>query len=50
MLNSTIAIGSFNTWKNTVKAGTGLIDDHFTTRFAYQRITVMAILTGPHQS
>ncbi len=22
--------GSFNTWKNTVKAGTGLIDDHFT--------------------
>ncbi|MGE5107377.1 MAG: TonB-dependent receptor plug domain-containing protein [Sphingobacteriales bacterium] len=22
--------GSFNTWKNTVKAGSGLIDDHFT--------------------
>lgn len=22
--------GSFNTWKHTVKAGTGLIDDHFT--------------------
>ena len=22
--------GSFNTWKNTVKAGTGLINDHFT--------------------
>src|SRR5687768_3978963 len=22
--------GSFNTWKNTVKAGTGIIDDHFT--------------------
>jgi len=22
--------GSFNTWKNTVKVGTGLIDDHFT--------------------
>lgn len=22
--------GSFNTWKNTIKAGTGLIDDHFT--------------------
>src|SRR6187397_1479956 len=23
--------GSFNTWKNTFKAGTGLIGDHFTT-------------------
>ena len=22
--------GSFNTWKNTIKAGTGLINDHFT--------------------
>ena len=22
--------GSFNTWKNTIKAGTGLIDNHFT--------------------
>jgi iron complex outermembrane receptor protein len=22
--------GSFNTWRHTVKAGTGLIDDHFT--------------------
>src|SRR5207249_8080163 len=22
--------GSFNTWKNTVKAGTGLLNDHFT--------------------
>lgn len=27
-LNNTF--GSFNTWKNTVKAGTGLIDGHFT--------------------
>ena len=24
------AFGSFNTWKNTVKAGSGLIDNHFT--------------------
>ncbi len=24
------SFGSFNTWKNTVKAGTGLINDHFT--------------------
>ncbi|MBS1631835.1 MAG: TonB-dependent receptor [Bacteroidetes bacterium] len=24
------AYGSFNTWKNTLKAGTGLINDHFT--------------------
>ena len=24
------SFGSFNTWKNTVKAGTGLIDGHFT--------------------
>ncbi|MEP7258042.1 MAG: TonB-dependent receptor [Flavitalea sp.] len=24
------SVGSFNTWKHTVKAGTGLINDHFT--------------------
>ncbi len=24
------SFGSFNTWKNTLKAGTGLINDHFT--------------------
>ncbi|MBL7696784.1 MAG: TonB-dependent receptor [Chitinophagaceae bacterium] len=24
------AVGSFNTWKHTVKGGTGLIDEHFT--------------------
>jgi iron complex outermembrane recepter protein len=24
------SVGSFNTWKNTLKAGTGLIDGHFT--------------------
>src|SRR6476646_2804813 len=23
--------GSFNTWKNTIKAGTGLLENHFTT-------------------
>lgn len=31
--------GSFNTWKNTVKAGTGLIGDHFTTDIRLSRIT-----------
>ncbi len=25
--------GSFNTWKNTVKVGSGLVSDHFTTDF-----------------
>ena len=30
--------GSFNTWKNTVKAGTGLIGDHFTTDIRLSRI------------
>ena len=36
-LNNTI--GSFNTWKNTVKAGTGLIDGHFTADARLSRIT-----------
>ncbi|TXJ29326.1 MAG: TonB-dependent receptor [Chitinophagaceae bacterium] len=31
--------GSFNTWKNTVKAGTGLIDDHFTLDARLSQIT-----------
>jgi len=31
--------GSFNTWKNTVKAGTGLIGGHFTTDVRLSRIT-----------
>jgi len=31
--------GSFNTWKNTVKAGTGLIDDHFTADIRLSNIT-----------
>lgn len=31
--------GSFNTWKNTVKAGTGLINDHFTIDARLSRIT-----------
>ncbi|MES2431245.1 MAG: TonB-dependent receptor [Bacteroidota bacterium] len=31
--------GSFNTWKNTVKAGTGLINDHFTVDARLSRIT-----------
>jgi len=30
--------GSFNTWKNTVKAETGLIGDHFTTDIRLSRI------------
>ncbi len=31
--------GSFNSWKNTVKAGTGLIDDHFTVDARLSRIS-----------
>ena len=31
--------GSFNTWKNTVKVGSGLVSDHFTTDFRLSRIT-----------
>lgn len=31
--------GSFNTWKNTLKAGTGLIKDHFTADFRISSIT-----------
>ena len=31
--------GSFNTWKNTVKAGTGLIDNHFTIDARLSQIT-----------
>ena len=31
--------GSFNTWKNTVKVGSGLIDDHFTIDARLSRIT-----------
>ena len=31
--------GSFNTWKNTVKAGTGLIDNHFTVDARLSQIT-----------
>jgi len=31
--------GSFNTWKNTVKAGSGLINNHFTVDARLSRIT-----------
>ena len=31
--------GSFNTWKNTVKIGSGLVSDHFTTDFRLSKIT-----------
>jgi len=31
--------GSFNSWKNTVKAGSGLIDDHFTIDARFSSIT-----------
>jgi iron complex outermembrane receptor protein len=31
--------GSFNTWKNTIKAGSGLIDDHFMFDVRLSRIT-----------
>lgn len=32
------SFGSFNTWKNTVKAGSGLINDHFTVDARLSRI------------
>lgn len=31
--------GSFNSWKNTVKTGSGLVGGHFTTDFRLSRIT-----------
>ncbi len=31
--------GSFNTWKNTFKVGSGLVGDHFTTDFRLSQIT-----------
>ncbi|MBC7946599.1 MAG: TonB-dependent receptor plug domain-containing protein, partial [Chitinophagaceae bacterium] len=31
--------GSFNTWKNTIKAGSGLLGDHFTVDARLSRIT-----------
>jgi len=31
--------GSFNTWKNTVKAGTGLIENHFTVDARLSQVT-----------
>ena len=31
--------GSFNTWKNTLKVGSGLVGDHFTTDFRLSQIT-----------
>jgi iron complex outermembrane receptor protein len=31
--------GSFNTWKNTIRAGTGLLGNHFTTDVRLSRIT-----------
>ncbi len=33
------AYGSFNTWKNTIKAGTGLIKNHFTVDARFSNIT-----------
>ncbi len=33
------SFGSFNTWKNTLKGGTGLIDGHFTVDARLSRIT-----------
>jgi iron complex outermembrane receptor protein len=32
-------VGSFNTWKNTIKAGTGLLGDHFTADIRLSRIS-----------
>ena len=33
------SFGSFNTWKNTVKAGTGLVNDHFTFDARLSRVS-----------
>ncbi len=33
------SFGSFNTWKNTIKAGSGLLGDHFTTDIRLSRIS-----------
>ena len=33
------SVGSYDTWKSTVKAGSGLIDDHFTIDARLSRIT-----------
>ena len=33
------SFGSFNTWKNTIKAGTGLLGDHFTADLRLSRIS-----------
>jgi iron complex outermembrane receptor protein len=33
------SFGSFNSWKNTIKAGTGLLDDHFTVDARLSRIS-----------
>lgn len=33
------AYGSFNTWKNTIRAGSGLVADHFTVDLRVSRIT-----------
>jgi iron complex outermembrane recepter protein len=38
-LESNNSYGSFSSLKNTVKAGTGLIDDHFTTDIRLSKIT-----------
>jgi iron complex outermembrane receptor protein len=32
------SFGSFNTWKNTIKAGTGLVGDHFTADLRVSRL------------
>jgi iron complex outermembrane receptor protein len=38
--------GSFNSWKHTIKAGTGLLGDHFTIDARFSQI-VMDTLTAP---
>ena len=44
------SFGSFNTWKHTVKAGTGLIEDHFTSMPVFRKYQAMDISTGPPRS
>lgn len=42
------SFGSFNTWKNTVKAGSGLIGDHFTVDFRLSRIVSDGYIDRAH--
>ncbi|MBS1669139.1 MAG: TonB-dependent receptor [Bacteroidetes bacterium] len=44
------SIGSFNTWKNTLKVGSGLIDGHFTIDARLSRITSNGYIDRAHSN